>query len=58
MTYEGTVKNGVVVFKAEPPPDGTDVSVTPVQEPIASPPDEAEETIWQKMEKFAGVAPS
>ncbi len=30
MTYQGTVKNGVVVFDGEPPlPDGARVSVEP-----------------------------
>ena len=59
MTYEGTVKNGVVVFKAEPPPDGADVTVTvtPVEQSVDGGAVEPEETIWQKMEKFAGRAP-
>jgi hypothetical protein len=64
MTYEGTVKNGVVVFKAEPPPEGTDVSVTPVAQPVAPGPsdaqaeaDDPDESIWDAMEKFVGRAP-
>ena len=59
MTCEGTVKNGVVVFKADPPPEGTDVSVTPVS-PVDQPtPDTAadEGDIWTEMEKFVGRAP-
>jgi hypothetical protein len=32
MTYIGQVKNGVVVFEGETPPDGTTVRVEPLPE--------------------------
>jgi hypothetical protein len=59
MTYEGTVKNGVVVFKAEPPPEGTEVSVTPAPVPPpddAPPTSEDAEAFWDELMKFAGKA--
>jgi hypothetical protein len=60
MTYQGTVKNGVVVFKSDTPPEGADVTVTD-----APPPDDAghatsandADDIWAEMEKFVGRAP-
>ena len=57
MIYQGTVKNGVVVFKTEPPSEGTDVSVTPVV-PVDQPAPAADEgDIWTEMENFVGRAP-
>jgi hypothetical protein len=59
MVYQGIVKNGVVVFKAQPPPEGTGVTVTvaPVPEPSAADAAKAGDDIWTEMEKFAGRAP-
>jgi hypothetical protein len=59
MTYQGTVKNGVVVYKAGPPPEGADVmvTVTPAQEAIVARGDQGGDDIWAEMEKFVGRAP-
>ena len=59
MTYQGTVKNGVVVFKAEAPPDGTDVQVEPVagtQSSDSSPTPEELKAFWDELMSFAGKA--
>lgn len=54
MTYEGTVKNGVVVFETAAPPDGTHVRV----EAVATQPVQAStESIWDKLATLAGKAP-
>jgi hypothetical protein len=52
MTYQGTVKNGVVVFESAAPPDGTPVRVEPLPEPSQKP-----GSIWEKLPAFAGRAP-
>jgi hypothetical protein len=61
MTYQGTVRNGVVVFKAgpPPPPEGADVTVTIAQAPelAADASSQGEDDIWSEMEKFVGRAP-
>jgi hypothetical protein len=54
-TYQGTVKNGVVVFKAEAPPEGTQVRVEPVPSQDSQPATTG--SIWQKLTGFAGRAP-
>lgn len=48
MTYQGTVKNGMVVFEADAPlPDGTRVRVL-VEPPVA------EESLGEMLLRFAG----
>jgi hypothetical protein len=51
MVYQGTVKNGVVVFENGSPPDGTPVRV----ETIDQKPRQVG-SIWDKMASFAGRA--
>lgn len=49
MTYQGTVKNGVVVLETDsPPPEGTKVNVS------VAPPEN--ETIGEFLLRYAGVA--
>ena len=57
MTYQGTVKNGVVVFKADPPPEGADVTVSVMPTQQSAPAAADGEDIWTEMEKFVGRAP-
>jgi hypothetical protein len=63
MEYDGTIKDGVVVFSGNVPlPDGTRVRVAPVAEPAVadetSPPTTGPEpsTLGQRLMKFAGRA--
>ena len=64
MTYEGFVRNGVVVFNAEAPPEGTPVSVVPL-DAVADSASEAEpkaatsedvKRMWDGLMKLAGRA--
>jgi hypothetical protein len=53
MTYQGTVKNGVVVFQSAVPPEGTQVRVELIEQPAAG---ESTRRIWDKMNELAGRA--
>ena len=57
MTYRGKVQGGVVVFEQSAAiPDGTEVSVEPVDQPKAvEPKAPAEGTLGQRLMKFAGI---
>lgn len=56
MTYQGTVQNGVVVFREGVMlPDGTQVTVVPMEE-VGKPLDGGEKTIWQKLLSLAEQA--
>lgn len=50
MEYRGQVKDGVVVFEAEAPPEGAAVRVQLIPTTAASPP-----TLWDKLRKYAGT---
>lgn len=52
MTYRSQVKNGVVTVEV-PLPEG---AVVDVSVEVASNPDEAQSTIWDRLRKFAGTA--
>lgn len=52
MTYQGTVRNGVVVFESAAPPEGTKVVVEPAPQPATE-----SRSIWDKISNFAGRAP-
>lgn len=59
MTYRGTVQNGVVVFKAEAPPDGADVQVevlgaARLTDRSVTP--EELKAFWDELMTFAGKA--
>jgi len=60
MTYRGTIRNRVVIFEGEAPPEGTAVQVEPVEATAAS--DNAHEsktkTVWDKLLEIQGLAPS
>jgi hypothetical protein len=48
MEYRGLVKDGVVVFEAEVPPEGSAVRVELVTEPPSP-------TLWEKLKKYSGA---
>ena len=50
MQYRGHIKDGVVVFEEAAPPEGAEVRVEVVERADAQP------TIWQKLQKYAGAA--
>jgi hypothetical protein len=62
MEYDGTIKDGVVVFSGQVPlPDGTRVRVQPVGEPSSSPDvttsqPSPPQTLGQRLMRFAGRA--
>ncbi len=59
MTYKGTIRNRVVVFDGDIPPEGTTVQVEPVQ-PITAPVDPCEirtKTVWEKLLELRGQSP-
>lgn len=59
MVYEGTVKNGVVVFKGGGLPDGTEVrmeAISGTADEALSPTPEQLKAFWDEMMTFAGRA--
>jgi hypothetical protein len=49
MEFRGRVKDGVVVFKDAPPPDGADVRVEIISLGAAP------SSIWDKLKKYSGI---
>jgi hypothetical protein len=57
MTYQGQVKNGVIVFGNQPPlPEGTRVRIEPVTTESAMPSTDGEPNIWRELQTLAGAA--
>ena len=58
MTFRGTVKGGVVVLEQPSAlPEGTPVTISPVEQPIAESPSEPN-SIWRKMVEIGRNAES
>ncbi len=49
MDYRGHVKNGVVIFEADAPPEGAAVRVQLLAAPSSDP------TLWDKLRKYSGA---
>lgn len=56
MTYTGKVKDGVVVFEGQKPPDGITVRVEPVDTSVPVKEPDAQSTIGHRLLKYAGAA--
>lgn len=56
MTYRGRVQGGVVILENDAIlPEGTEVKVDPVEQPVEKPA-QSETTLGERMMKFAGKA--
>jgi hypothetical protein len=55
MEYRGLVKDGVVVFEAEAPPEGAAVRVELVNTVIPSSTSSSAPSLWEKLKKYSGA---
>jgi len=57
ISYQGHVKNGVIVFENQPPlADGTAVRIEPMRDESRMTPSESGPSVWDELEKLAGAA--